>query len=255
MDALLQLQGISRRFGGLLAVRDLTMAVMEREILGLIGPNGAGKSTCFNVITDGPPTAGRVIFRGEDITGLPSYKIAEKGIMRTFQANILFKEMTVLENVIVGHHLATSPGLWKYLINTSSARREAVKINKSSEEIIEFLELTPYKNERIKNLPHGYQRMVGIAVAISSKPTLLLLDEPFSGMSDSETDFAMEKVRNLKEKGLTTLLIEHHMRAVMKLCDRIVVLNFGEKIAEGMPVEMLENAKVKEAYLGTEHAA
>ena len=253
--ALLQLQGITRRFGGLLALRDLSMAVMEREILGLIGPNGAGKTTCFNVITDGPPNDGRVIFRGEDITGLPTHRVAGKGIIRTFQANILFKEMTVLENVILGHHLASSRRLWKYLLSTSSARQEEKEVNKSSEEIIEFLELTQYKNERIKNLPHGCKRMVGIAVAISCKPILLLLDEPFAGMSDRETDFTMEIVRNLNEKGVTTLLIEHHMRAVMKLCDRIVVLNFGEKIAEGTPVDILENAKVKEAYLGAEHAA
>jgi branched-chain amino acid transport system ATP-binding protein len=232
------------------------MSLYEGEILGLIGPNGAGKSTSFSVIRGiHYPTDGKIIFKEEDITGLLLHEIARRGIAHTFQDNVVFREMTVLENIIVGQHLGTFQGFWKYLLSTPQIRREAERVYKNSEEILNFLGLLQFKEELAKNLPHGYQRLLGIGIAIASHPSVLLLDEPFAGMSDSEVDFTMQRIQELREKGVSIVIVEHHVRAVMVLCDRIIVLNFGKKIAEGTPSEIFQDPAVKRAYLGEEPIA
>ena len=250
---LLQVNDLTKHFGGLMAVHNLNFHVNEGEILGLIGPNGAGKSTVFNVITSYLKlNSGKILFRNEDITGVSTYKIAVKGIVRTFQHNNLFMEMTVYQNVVVAHHRLCTFGSWSHYLNTRRARREEQKFEESALELLDFFGLTPFRGEKAKNLPHGHQRALGVAIGMAANPTLLLLDEPFSGMNPKETEHAMEMVKRISERAITIVLVEHNMRAVMGMCERIVVLNFGKKIAEGTPEEIQGNQDVVEAYLGKE---
>lgn len=251
--ALLTVQNLEKRFGGLIAVNDISFEVEIGEIFTIIGPNGAGKSTLFKLITSFThPTSGRVIFEGEDITRLPAHVVARKGVVRTFQETTIFKEMTVVENVIVAHHLRSRASSLGIFVNSPKARRDEERFRESANSIIEILGLDAVRNEQARNLPHGYLRELGIAIAMAAEPKALLLDEPFSGMNPEETDRVVDMVRGIRDRGITILLVEHDMRAVMRISDRILVLNFGSMVALGTPPEIQNNESVIEAYLGRE---
>jgi branched-chain amino acid transport system ATP-binding protein len=255
MAFILEAKGMTKRFGGLVAVNDVSFGVAEKEILSVIGPNGAGKSTLFKLISSFlRPTSGEVLFRGERLSGLAPHISARKGVVRTFQETTIFRNMSVRDNVVVGHHLRSTASLLGYFLDTGRARRDEAAFGRSADEILSFLGLEAIADEIAKNLPHGHLRALGIAIALATNPSVLLLDEPFAGMNHEETMKAVAMVRKLRERGLTILLVEHDMTAVMKISDRIVVLNFGQKIAEGTPPEIQRNNHVIEAYLGVEEA-
>jgi branched-chain amino acid transport system ATP-binding protein len=231
------------------------MHVNEGEIVGLIGPNGAGKTTIFNLITGVfPPTKGRVIFEGTDITGRKPHVIAKLGIGRTFQLNPLFADFTVLQNVSASFYLHPRSSLLDIYFNTATYRRNEAYILEQSLEILHLVGLDRVKDELAKNLPHGYQKMLGMARALAIRPKLLLLDEPLAGMNPDEIDFTMTAIKKTKQQGITLVLVEHNMQ-IMDLCDRVVVINFGQKIAEGSAEEVRKNKDVIRAYFGGEHVA
>ena len=254
--ALLEIRNLCRRFGGLSAVDDLSMNITQGDIHGLIGPNGAGKSTLFDVVSGFlKPTSGQVIFKGEDITGLKPSATAKKGLVRTFQLTTLFTTYTVLQNVSVAFHVHSGVGLVGALLNGRSTRRKEEDIRKKTAKILEFLDIAHLSDELATNLPHGHQRTLGIAVAMATEPELLMLDEPATGMNPEETSSLMDTIKKIRDRGITILLVEHNMQAVMQLCDRITAISFGRKLAEGSPEEVRENESVIEAYLGAEEVA
>jgi branched-chain amino acid transport system ATP-binding protein len=254
--SLLRVQDVTKRFGGLVAVNDVSFDVEEGQILSVIGPNGAGKSTLFKLITSFlRPTAGRVLFNGEEITGLQPHLVARRGIVRTFQETTIFKEMTALENVVVAHHLRVHAGTLGIYLASPTARADERAFRESAAEILDYLGLGAVKDARARNLPHGYLRALGIALAMAAEPRVLLLDEPFAGMNTEEKDRAVTMVRGIRDRGVTVLLVEHDMPSVMRISDRIVVLNFGQKIAEGTPGEIQRDDAVIEAYLGRDEDA
>jgi branched-chain amino acid transport system ATP-binding protein len=256
MVDLLQVNSLTKRFGGLTANNDISFSVKEHEILSVIGPNGAGKSTLFKLIASFlRPTEGEVLFKGERISGLAPHIVARKGVVRTFQETTIFRGMSVRDNVVIAHHLRASANLMGYFLGTSVARQDERKFGESADEILDSLDLASYRNEVASNLPHGHLRALGIAIGLATNPQVILLDEPFAGMNHDETMRAVEMVRGVRERGVTVLLVEHDMKAVMSISDRIVVLNFGEKIAEGTPDEIQNNQHVIEAYLGVEDEA
>jgi branched-chain amino acid transport system ATP-binding protein len=253
---LLEVKGLTKYFGGLTAVNTLDLSVEKGEIVGLIGPNGAGKTTVFNLIMGTyPPNNGKVVFKGNEITGQKSHTIVSQGLVRSFQRTVLFSEMTVLQNILLGFHLTSETRFWNSLFNGTATKIRQRQLLEKTVEIAEFMGLGQSKDQLARNLPHGHQRMLGVAVALATSPELILMDEPVTGMNTEETDRMMNKIREIRDKGVTTLVVEHDMRLVMNICDRLCVLNFGSKIAEGSPSEICQHKEVIGAYLGSEYAS
>jgi branched-chain amino acid transport system ATP-binding protein len=242
--------GLTKKFKGITAVSDLDLSVEKGEIVGIIGPNGAGKTTLFNMISGFfPPTGGKIVFKGEDITGLRPYEVVKRGLVRTFQLSVLFSEATVLENVIAGFHLSAKAGFWGGIFNLTAARNEREEIYHKAMDLMEFMGFAKLKDVKAKQLSHGYQRTLAVAMSLATGAELILLDEPVTGMTATETKDMMGKIRKLRGDK-TIILVEHDMKAMMGNADRIYALNFGRKIAEGTPGEICKNKEVIKSYLG-----
>jgi branched-chain amino acid transport system ATP-binding protein len=250
---LLEVRGLEKQFGGLKAVSRFDIDVAEGEIVGLIGPNGAGKSTVFNLITGViRPTAGTVKFRDEDITHKSPEYVAARGVGRTFQLNPLFADFTVLENVTSSFELHPHSRLVDIFCNTRTYRRNEAFIQEKAHEILGLLGIAHQADELARNLPHGHQKMLGVARALATKPTLLLLDEPLAGMNPEEIQHSLDAIRGMRDNGITVLIVEHNMQ-ILSLCDRVVVISFGQKICEGLPDEVRANTDVISAYFGADY--
>lgn len=253
----LSIENLTISFGGVMAVQDVSLDVNEGEILSVIGPNGAGKTTIFNCISRlYKPDEGQINFAGRDIVKLKAHQISSLGIARTFQNIELFTNMTVIENILLGRHIFRRAGLLSQAIFYGKARREEIDHREKAEEVIDFLDLQAHRNKRIGSLPYGIQKLVELGRALALEPRILLMDEVSSGMNLEETQDLMIWIKDLREDlAITVILVEHDMRLVMEVSDRIVVIDYGRKIAEGLPQEIQSNRVVIKAYLGDNHAA
>jgi branched-chain amino acid transport system ATP-binding protein len=249
---LLKVRGLTKQFGGLAALKDIDLEVRAGTIHGIIGPNGAGKTTLFNMVTGAfPPTAGEITFAGRPIGGRKPHDIARLGLVRTFQRNALFPTYSVLENVLMARHVHAPESVLGAVLGLSRSREGENR--ERSLEILRFMELIGHKDELAANLSHGHQRILGIANALAVEPKLVMLDEPVAGMNPTETAMVTDHIRRLRDDwGITVVLVEHDMRTVMGACERVTVLNLGEKLTEGLPDEVARDSRVIEAYLGSD---
>lgn len=253
---LLECRGVERRFGGLVAVSGVDMRIERGEIFGLVGPNGSGKTTLTNAITGFyPPHEGRILLNGRDITGVAPHKVARLGVARTFQNLALFNGMTVLDNILLGRHIHMRPGVVRTALYWLLARREELENRAIVEEVIDFMQLQNVRDELVDSIPIGLKKRVELARALVAEPRFLILDEPMAGMNQEEKEYMARFVLDARdERGVTVLLIEHHMDVVTGICDRMLALNYGEMIGTGVPSEVVAHPRVVQAYLGGAHA-
>lgn len=255
-EAILECRGIERRFSGLVAVTGVDLVIRRGEIFGLVGPNGSGKTTLTNAITGFyPPNKGSIRLDGQDITGRKPHRIAALGVARTFQNLALFNGLTVLDNIMLGRHIHMRPGVLRTALYWWLARPEEVANRVICEEIIEFLQLEGIRHELVDGLPIGLKKRVELARALAAEPRLLILDEPMAGMNQEEKEYMARFVLDARaERGVSVLLIEHHMDVITGICDRMLALNYGEMIGTGIPREVIRDPRVIEAYIGQGHA-
>jgi branched-chain amino acid transport system ATP-binding protein len=255
MTALLAVEQLSKSFGGLQAVADLSFDVEENEILGIIGPNGAGKTTAVNLVSGvSQPTSGTVRLAGRDVTGLPPHILVASGLVRTFQATTVYAAETVRENLLRGAFRQIYPGLIATLLGTAAARAAREQTNRHIEEIMQWLDLARVADQVASSLPYGFQKVLGMAIGLAARPRLIMLDEPAAGLSAEETDHVRDTIRLVRRRGIAVVVIDHNMRFIADLCDRVLVMAQGRELARGKPQEVLRDAAVIEAYLGKHYA-